>query len=320
MTVQEIQAEILRLKEEQDVCILAHAYQSQPILEIADYVGDSYGLSVQASRSHAKTVIMCGVRFMAETCKILCPDKTVWLPNPSAGCPMAEQLDGDGLEALKEMYPGYAVVAYVNTTASLKAKCDVCVTSSSAVKVCRSMDADKILFIPDPNLGHYVAAQIPEKTFAFYSQGGCPRHMAVTGKDVQAALSAHPDAKLLVHPECRDEVVSLAHYVGSTTEIMAYARKSEAREFLIGTENSIVEHLQFECREKLFYPLSVHMTCQDMRVTTLVDVYNCFAGNGTKDQRHKPTEICHGPEEITISEDLMAGARRCIQRMMEYGG
>ena len=148
MTVHELQQEILRLKREKNICILAHAYQSQPVLEVADYTGDSYGLSVQAAKTNADGVIMCGVRFMAETCKILSPEKTVWLANPMAGCPMAEQLDLPTLQELKKQYPGYAVVAYINTTSELKTACDVCVTSSSALKICSALENDKILFIP----------------------------------------------------------------------------------------------------------------------------------------------------------------------------
>ena len=243
------------MKKEQDVCILAHAYQGQEILEVADYMGDSYGLSVQASKSNCKGVIMCGVRFMAETCKVLSPEKKVWLANPTAGCPMAEQLDLESLRKLKAEHPGYAVVAYINTTSELKTECDVCVTSSSAVQICSKLDNDKILFIPDPNLGRFVAEKLPEKEFAFY-KGGCPRHIIVSAKDVEKAKKAHPDALLLVHPECRQEVVELADYVGSTTGIMEYAKKSPNKEFIIGTENSIVEHLQFACPDKQFYPLS----------------------------------------------------------------
>ena len=150
MTIQEIQQEILRMKKEQDVCILAHAYQGQEILEVADYMGDSYGLSVQGAKSNCKGVIMCGVRFMAETCKVLSPEKKVWLANPSAGCPMAEQLDLEGLRKLKAEHPDHTVVAYINTTSELKTECDVCVTSSSAVQICSKIENDKILFIPDP--------------------------------------------------------------------------------------------------------------------------------------------------------------------------
>ena len=199
MTVHELQQEILRLKREKNICILAHAYQSQPVLEVADYTGDSYGLSVQAAKTNADGVIMCGVRFMAETCKILSPEKTVWLANPMAGCPMAEQLDLPTLQELKKQYPGYAVVAYINTTSELKTACDVCVTSSSALKICSALENDKILFIPDPNLGGYVAKQLPEKQFAFY-HGGCPRHIVCSAADVAKARAAHPEALLLVIP------------------------------------------------------------------------------------------------------------------------
>ena len=168
------------MKKEQDVCILAHAYQSQDILEVADYMGDSYGLSVQASKSKCKNVIMCGVRFMAETCKVLSPHKRVWLANPIAGCPMAEQLDLESLRKLKAEHPGYAVVAYINTTSELKTECDVCVTSSSAVQICSKLDNDKILFIPDPNLGRFVAEKLPEKS------------LPSTKVDVQDILSSAP--------------------------------------------------------------------------------------------------------------------------------
>ena len=305
MTIQEIQKEILRLKKEKDFCILAHAYQGQEILEIADYTGDSYGLSVQASKDPRKNVLMCGVRFMAETCKVLSPDKNVYLANSAAGCPMAEQMDLATLKKLKAEHPGYMAVAYINTTSELKTECDVCVTSSSAVKICQALDSDKILFIPDPNLGDYVSRQLPEKQFAFYT-GGCPRHFMMTVEDVKKARSAHPDALFLVHPECRPEVVELADYVGSTTGIMDYAEKSDAEEFIIGTENSIVEHLQFSCPGKRFYPLSVMLTCMNMKVTTLMDVYHVLNGSGG--------------EEMILPEHVMEGAGRCMRRMIELGG
>ena len=304
MTIAEIQQEIMRMKKEQDVCILAHAYQGQEILEVADYMGDSYGLSVQASKSNCKGVIMCGVRFMAETCKVLSPDKKVWLANPLAGCPMAEQLDLEGLRELKAKYPDYAVVAYINTTSELKTECDVCVTSSSAVQICSRLDNDKILFIPDPNLGRFVAEKLPEKTFAFY-KGGCPRHIVVSAKDVEKAKQAHPDALLLVHPECLPEVSGLADYRGSTTGIMDYAKKSDAKEFIIGTENSIVQHLQFACPDKQFYPLSRDCVCHNMKLTTLGDVYQCVKGTGG--------------EEIKLDEEVRIKAKRCIDTMLELG-
>ena len=305
MTIQEIQQEILRLKKEKNICILAHAYQGQEILEIADYMGDSYGLSVQAAKSDCNGVIMCGVRFKAETCKVLSPQKKVWLANPMAGCPMADQINLDKLHELREKYPDYAVVTYINTTAELKTECDVCVTSSSAVQICQSLENDKILFIPDPNLGSYVAKQVPDKTFAFFN-GGCPRHIVVSANDVKKARQAHPSALLLVHPECREEVSSQADYIGSTTGIMNYAIHSECKEFIIGTENSIVEHLQFACPDKKFYPLAVPLTCMNMKVTTLMDVYHCLKGIGG--------------EEIELPESVIDGAGKCIRKMVELGG
>ena len=303
-TTASLQEEILRLKKENDICILAHAYQSHDIWEVADYVGDSYGLSVQASKSDAKTILMCGVRFMAETVKILSPDKKVLLSHPLAGCPMADQMDKERVLQLKEEYPDYKVVCYINTTSELKTVCDVCVTSSSAPKVIRNMDADHILFIPDCNLGGWIKKQMPEKTFKLVP-GGCPTHMRVSGSQAKAVKEAHPNALLLVHPECLAKVTEQADYVGSTTGIMDYAKNSDAEEFIIGTENSIVQHLQFSCPEKKFYPLSLDCVCHNMKLTTLMDVYNCV--NGT------------GGEEITLTEEVRLGAKRCIDEMLRLG-
>lgn len=303
-TTRELQDEILKLKKENDVCILAHAYQSHDIWEIADYVGDSYGLSVQAAKSEAKTVLMCGVRFMAETVKILSPEKKVILSHPEAGCPMATQMDVDLIQALKAQNPGYMVAAYINTTAELKTVCDVCVTSSSAVKVIRNLDSKDILFVPDCNLGKWVADQIPEKNIKLV-HGGCPTHVRITEKDVKKARALHPEALLLVHPECLPEVSEAADYVGSTTGIMDFAKKSEAKEFIIGTENSIVQHLQFACPDKQFYALSKDCVCHNMKLTTLADVYNCVAGIGG--------------EEIELTDDVRVRAKNCLDRMLELG-
>ena len=305
LTIKEMQDEILRIKKENDICILAHAYQSHDILEIADYTGDSYGLSVQAAKAPQKTVLMCGVRFMAETVKILSPEKKVLLSNSEAGCPMAEQLDLELLSSLKENNPDYTVVAYVNTTSELKTLCDVCVTSSSAVQICKNIENDKILFIPDCNLGAWVAEQIPEKTFKFV-QGGCPTHLRMSKRDVMKARSLHPEAKLLVHPECLAEVTKEADYAGSTTGIMGYVGKSDAKEFIIGTENSILQHLQFEYPDKSFYPLSKDCVCHNMKLTTLIDVYNCVKGVGG--------------EEIILDENVRIKAKKCIDTMLTLGG
>ena len=304
LTTRELQDEIIHLKKEKDICILAHAYQSHDIWEVADYVGDSYGLSVQAAKAAQSTVIMCGVRFMAETCKILSPDKKVWLANPVAGCPMAEQMDVELISGVKKMYPDYTVVAYINTTSELKTICDVCVTSSSAVQIVKNIENKNILFIPDCNLGKWVADQVPEKNIKLL-QGGCPTHVRMSKRDVEKARKAHPDALLLVHPECLPEVSGLADYRGSTTGIMDYAKKSDAKEFIIGTENSIVQHLQFACPDKQFYPLSRDCVCHNMKLTTLGDVYQCVKGTGG--------------EEIKLDEEVRIKAKRCIDTMLELG-
>ena len=304
MAIKDIQQQIIQLKKENDICILAHCYQSPEILEVADFTGDSFALSQKAAKVSNKTVIMCGVRFMAETCKILSPDKTVILSNASAGCPMAEMMDKELIEQVKEQYPDYTVVAYINTTSELKTVCDVCVTSSSALKICRQLESDKILFIPDCNLGSWIAKQLPEKEFKLLN-GGCPTHAARGREDVIKAKSEHPDALFLVHPECKPEVVELADYVGSTTGIMDYAKNSDAKEFIIGTENSIVTHLQLDCPDKMFYPLSKDCICHNMQATTIVDVLNCCKGIGG--------------EVIELDSDVMEGAKRCIDKMIELG-
>ena len=303
--IKDLQQEILRLKKERDVCILAHSYMSEDICEVADFTGDSYALSVKAKTAPQSTVVMCGVRFMAETVKMLSPQKKVILANPDAGCPMAEQMDKELISQVKESLPGYAVVAYINTTADLKTVCDVCVTSSSAVKICRAIPEKDILFIPDINLGTYVKKQIPEKNFKLL-QGGCPTHARMTRADVLKAKAEHPEALFLVHPECRPEVTELADYVGSTSGIMDFAEKSDKKQFIIGTENAIVQHLQFKCPDKQFYPLSKDLLCHNMKITTLADVYNAVRGEGG--------------EVMEMDEEKRLAAVKCIEKMIEYGG
>lgn len=304
MNITELQKAIIDLKKEKDICILAHSYQTREITEIADFTGDSFQLSVKASEVKNKTVIMCGVRFMAETVKLLSPEKTVYLANPIAGCPMAEQMDKEMISVVKEQYPDYTVVAYINTTTDLKTVCDVCVTSSSAVKIVKKIDNKNILFIPDCNLGSYVAKQVPEKNIMLL-QGGCPIHARVTAKEADEAISLHPNAEVLVHPECVPAVTAKADFVGSTSAIMDYAKKSEKKEFIIGTEISIATHLAYECPDKKFYTISKNLICPNMKATTLVDVYNTMTGNGG--------------EEIVLDEETMTKARVCIDKMIELG-
>lgn len=304
MSLQDVQNEILSLKKERDICILAHSYQAREIIEIADFAGDSYQLSVMAATAPQKTVIMCGVRFMAETVKILSPDKTVYLANEQAGCPMAEQLDKEMILQLKNHYPDHTVVAYINTTADQKTVCDVCVTSSSAVKIVGRIENPNILFVPDRNLGAYVAAKLPGKNIALV-HGGCPTHARITALETRKAKESHPDALLLVHPECIPAVVELADFVGSTSAIMDFAVNSDHKEFIIGTENSIAEHLQYMCPDKKFFPLSKDLICPNMKITTLVDVLNCVKGEGGI--------------EILLPADTIRDAKRCIDEMLRLG-
>ena len=305
--VKDIQEKILKLKKEKDVYILAHSYQGMEITEIADTVGDSFKLSVDAQKASAKNLLMCGVHFMAETAKMLSPDKRVFLANRLAGCPMAEQMDPAMIKKMKQEEPDRKVVAYINTTADLKAVCDVCVTSSSAVKIVKNMDADKILFIPDCNLGTYVKEQVPEKDIKLL-KGGCPVHAAVTVKDLEDAKALHPNALVLVHPECIPEVSSRADYVGSTSGIIDFAKASDAKEFIIGTEISIAEFLQYECPEKEFYILSKKIVCQNMKLTTLMDVYKTLLG------------IDNGEAfEIKMTDEEIKAARVCIDEMIRLG-
>ncbi|MBE6845332.1 MAG: quinolinate synthase NadA [Ruminococcus sp.] len=308
MMISDIQKKILQLKKEKNAVILAHSYQAKEIVEIADETGDSYALSVAATKHDCDAFIMCGVHFMAETVKMLSPQKRVFLANENAGCPMAEQMEPEMIQQLKEKEPDRTVVAYINTTAALKTVCDVCVTSATAVKICRQIENNKILFIPDCNLGSYVQKQLPDKDIKLL-QGGCPVHASVTMADLEAVKKRHPDALVLVHPECRPEIAQAADYVGSTSGIMKFARESEAKEFIIGTEISITEHLQYECPDKEFYNLSKKILCPNMKLTTLMDVYktllNLDNGKGF---------------EIQMDDELIKKARVCIDEMIRLGG
>lgn len=300
--IKDIQNEIIRLKKEKDFCILAHCYQTPDILEIADFVGDSFALSKEASKTNQKNILMCGVRFMAETAKILSPDKNVYISHAEAGCPMAEQFTALEIRNFKSQHPDCGVVAYINTTAELKCECDVCVTSASALEIVKKLPQKDILFIPDCNLGSWIQNQIPDKNFHFID-GGCPVHMRICEDDVKRAKQKHPKALLLVHPECKKEVTKYADYAGSTTGIMKFAEKSDADEFIIGTDNTIVSHLKIAYPHKKFYELSKHCICDDMRLTTIMDVYNCLAEDSG--------------EEIVLSDEVLNGAKKCIDKMLE---
>lgn len=305
MTIREMQDKILKLKREKDFCILAHSYIKREIIEIADITGDSFKLSKDVCKAPQKNILFCGVHFMAETAKMLNMDKKVYLANSGAGCPMAEQMDPAMLKYMKEKEPDRKVVAYINTTAALKAYCDVCVTSSSAVEIVKKMEGDKLLFIPDCNLGAFVKEQVPEKDIKLV-QGGCPIHASVTKEEAEKAKRLHPKALLLVHPECVPAVVEQADYVGSTSGIISFAKKSDNKQFIIGTELEIAETLQYECPDKEFFLLSQKLICPNMKITTLVDVLNTL----------------ENPEkgfEIKMTEAEAAQSKKCIDEMLRLG-
>ncbi|MCM1054982.1 MAG: quinolinate synthase NadA [Bacteroides sp.] len=305
MNIREVQEKILKLKKEKDFCILAHSYVKKEILEIADITGDSFKLSRNVCDTEAENILFCGVHFMAETAKMLNPDKKVYLANGGAGCPMAEQFTPADIAELKRKYPLHSVVAYINTTAALKEHCDVCVTSASAVEIVRKMDSDKILFIPDPNLGAFVKDSLPQKDVKLV-QGGCPIHAAVTVEEAEEAKRLYPNALLLVHPECVPAVAALADYIGSTSGIIAFAKKSDHKEFIIGTELEIAETLQYECPDKTFNLLSKKLICPDMKLTTLFDVLNVL---------ERPESAC----EIIMSKEQAEKSRKCIDEMLRLG-
>jgi len=300
----ELQEKIVSLKKEKNALILAHYYQPLPVQDTADAVGDSFALARLAQKAKQETIILCGVRFMAESAKILNPKKTVYLPSDNALCPMADMVTKEDVLALRAEYPGAAVVCYVNSSAAVKAVSDICCTSSSAEKIVRSLPNRQIIFVPDRNLGSYVAERIPEKEIILFS-GCCPVHDRVTAEDVLSAKRALPEAKLLVHPECRPEVLGLADYIGSTAGILDYARKSSAGAFIIGTERGVFEILSRENPGKRFLLLRDDFICPDMKKTSLEDILACLEGK---------------KRAVELPEDELTGARSSLERMVAIEG
>ena len=298
-----LQEKILALKKEKDALIIAHYYQTLDVQEIADVVGDSFEMAQRAANANQETLVVCGVHFMAESAKILSPEKTVLLPRLDAGCPMANMVTPEDVAKLRKQYPGAAVVCYVNTSATVKAVSDVCCTSSSAVKIVRALPEKQIIFVPDQNLGAYVASQVPEKEIILYD-GCCPIHHFVTESDAIDAKKTFPKAKLLAHPECRPEVLAHADYIGSTKGIINEATSSEAGEFIIGTEVEIAELLRKRMPEKSFYPLRDSFICPNMKKTRLSDIINALE---------------NGEYEITPGIDVIKAAKASLERMVALG-
>lgn len=296
-----IEDEIKKLKEEKHAIILSHYYQTEDIQDVADFVGDSYALSKKARDNDAEIIVFCGVRFMAESAKILSPHKKVLLPVMEAGCPMADMVTAEDIAELRRRYPEAAVVTYINSNTDVKASSDVCVTSSNAVKVVRSLKERKVVFVPDQNLANYVASQVPEKEIIPF-HGFCVVHHRLTAKDADDAKSAIPDALLLVHPECPAEVIAKADYVGSTAGIIEYARKSSNKRFIIGTEMGILHTLKSENPDKQFFLLAPKLLCTNMKKTKIADVLDAL-----KYEQH----------EITLSCEIIEKAKRSLDRMLE---
>lgn len=301
MNKKELAEKILQLKKQRNAVIVAHNYQSDEVQEIADVVDDSFTLSKYCATSDYDVIVFCGVHFMAESAKLLSPEKTVLLPEKDAGCPMADMVTAEALREAKKKYPDAAVVCYINSSAEVKADSDICCTSSNALKVIKSVKQKDILFIPDCNLGNYIAQQIPEKNIILW-KGFCVTHHRAKKDDVIKVRELYPDALLLVHPECRPEVVELADFVGSTRQIIEYASKSDASQFIIGTEMGIMYRLKKDNPDKQFFLLSPGFVCPNMKKTTLESVYEAL-----RDMKNK----------IELDEAVRVKARIPLDKMLQ---
>ncbi|MBA4687309.1 MAG: quinolinate synthase NadA [Candidatus Galacturonibacter soehngenii] len=296
-----IQEEINQLKQEKDAVILAHYYVADEIQDIADYIGDSYYLSEIATKLPQKTICFAGVKFMGESAKILCPDKTVLLPEVLADCPMANMAEEEKILKIREQYKDLAVVCYINSSARLKTFSDVIVTSSNALKIVKALPQKNIYFIPDENLGRYIASQVPDKNFIF-NKGFCHVHTSITKENVLKAKAVKPNMEILVHPECKMEILELADYIGSTSGIINYATKSEKKEFLICTELGILHDLKKKNPEKSFYSVGHRQFCPNMKKITLQKIKDSLQSMKT---------------EVKIDEELRIKAYRPLIRMLE---
>lgn len=301
MTTKEMMEEIKRLKIEKNALILAHNYQIGDVQDVADVVGDSYTLAKFAQTTDKQVIVFCGVHFMAESAKILNPSKTVLLPALDAGCPMADMITGEELKKFKEANPGIPVVAYVNTSADVKAYTDICCTSSNALNVVKSLGVEKVLFVPDRNLGNFIAKQIPEVEIIPWD-GFCITHERVEEEDVLEMKEKHPGVKLLIHPECNPIIVKHADFAGSTSQIIDYVVNSNDEEFIIGTEAGILHTIEKMAPNKKCHLLSKCLVCQNMKKTTLNHVYEALKFN---------------QHEVIVDEDVRLRAEQSLIRMLE---
>ena len=266
-----MEKQIEKLKSEKNAVILAHYYAPEEAQRVADFVGDSFYLAKVAKKTSADIIVFCGVSFMGESAKILNPDKKVLMPDLTADCPMAHMVKPGIIDEMRSKYPDLAVVCYINSTAELKCQSDVCVTSSNAIKIVKSLPNKNIFFIPDRNLGRFVAEQVPEKNIII-NDGYCPIHAAITEKQLQAVKETYPDAEILSHPECEPEVLSLSDYIGSTADIIDYAKKSDKKEFIICTEDGVTFKLKDDNPDKEFYFVLPAPCCKDMKLNTLENI------------------------------------------------
>lgn len=301
MNKNEIKKKIAELKEQKDAVIVAHNYQIDEIQEISDVIGDSLTLSRHCAESTKKVIVFCGVHFMAESAKILSPEKTVLLPEIDAGCPMADMVTAEELREEKKKHPGAVVVCYINSSAEVKAESDICCTSSNAVEVVKSIKEKDILFVPDQNLANYVAKMVPEKNIIPW-RGYCITHHRLKLEDVEKVRELHKDAELLIHPECPKEVVDEADFVGSTKQIIEYASKSKSKKFVIGTEMGIMYKLKKDNPDKTFYLLAQGLICPNMKKNTLLSVYNAL------------NEMKY---EINLDENIRIKAKETLDRMLK---
>ena len=294
-----LMTQIKAMAETQNAIILAHNYQLGEIQDVADFVGDSLELSRKAAETRAEVIVFCGVHFMAETAKILSPGKTVLLPDLNAGCPMADMITAEQLREFKAEYPGRPVVAYVNTSAEVKAESDICCTSANAVKVVESLEADEILFVPDKCLADYVASRTDKEIIAW--QGFCPTHYQITPDDILEVKAEHPTAEVVAHPECSREVLELADGIFSTSGIIRYVKQSTAREFIIATEEGLLHRLRAENPDKRFYPPTGGAICPNMKLITLEVL---------------ASSLENLQYQIELSVDIISRARNAIERMI----
>lgn len=295
--------EIRTLAGERDAVILAHNYQRPEIQGVADFVGDSLGLARKAAATDASVIVFCGVHFMAETAKILSPAKTVLMPEPRAGCPMADMLTGEQLAAWRDEYPGVPVVTYVNSSAEVKALSDICCTSANAVEIVRSLDSGRILFGPDKNLAAWVGSQLSGVEVIAW-EGWCPTHEDVTVEQVREAVERHPAAEIIAHPECRPEVCALADAVLSTSQMLRWAESSAAEEFIVVTEEGLLHGLAKAAPGKRFVNLNPRMLCPNMKVTTIEKVRDSLAGMHTA---------------IEVDAEVARRALGAVERMVALG-